>query len=415
MPCLTRPHLTSFCLSLDYLAFRSPPPRCWTFSHRWPSPQQPQTSVARRHQYSSSYSARWPSWGGHGFLLPTLSSTIRIRSCLCCSSSRVWPPYWTLCPGPCTTHCSGFLPPGFTVSTASTPSAELLPTFSCLLTLPSPSAPVRRPFYWPVRVVFKAVAMSPTLRAADKDFTTPVNVPFFVHRSNEFIMLMLGETVLQVRPRATSIRIHKPLSYPYALAHVRARNLDPYRLPSHPYVLAQVHISLSLHRVPEPGLTRLRRFVWTSCSSSSPSGQGTMPLSRGAPSTTHPDSSNSTPRSAPPSLPRTPSLLTCATITPLSLPPVACSRPSLVMARGMQSSPHRPWYHVSQVGVLRGGAGWALNRPHHAPLSREHGPDHRGRPRNEPWACEPMYLLHARDAQGAVYHARWHRHQDCPV
>jgi len=53
-------------------------------------------------------------------------------------------------------------------------------------------------FYWPLRFMFREQVQPASLLERYKEVSTPLNVELLVHRVNEFMMLMLGETVLQL-------------------------------------------------------------------------------------------------------------------------------------------------------------------------------------------------------------------------
>lgn len=54
------------------------------------------------------------------------------------------------------------------------------------------------PWIYPLRAMAARLASSPEMLARAHEFRTPINVNSLVHRFNEFQMLMLGETVLQL-------------------------------------------------------------------------------------------------------------------------------------------------------------------------------------------------------------------------
>ena len=54
------------------------------------------------------------------------------------------------------------------------------------------------PCIWPLRLVLRAIWPCRGPGYNVEEYTTPRNVPFFIHRCHEFIMLMIGEGVMQV-------------------------------------------------------------------------------------------------------------------------------------------------------------------------------------------------------------------------
>jgi len=54
------------------------------------------------------------------------------------------------------------------------------------------------PFVVAIRAAWRSIVGGPDFRAMVKEVSIPANVGFIIHRINEFMMLMLGETVLQL-------------------------------------------------------------------------------------------------------------------------------------------------------------------------------------------------------------------------